>query len=292
MVCQGLQSCLEPGFLEPRAIIDKLANVSQSNIPIWSSQKPNLESQEHKEESKNDGDLLCWSFIQQSVLNNTQNVKEEATEEVYVHPLAKLSSSTLSTQSLEMCTEGLGSETGSNNVDDEIMADLSSLSCEIQTSTTSSSSRRGRIQRSREYLASFPPPLTLISGTDGIQLRPHREGGRLVLKAVAFSHKSCFRAERTDCRLRLFSLSKDDNTNDSRSVEYTDDYVCDDDTEEEEEGDEEEEEEEECKRGSCGKKLECEIESEEFPRPSSRCKEEGPRNNRGLNWEPVWVAIS
>lgn len=306
MVCQGLQSCLEPGFLEPHPIIDKLANVSSN------SQNPNLESEEEHEDEEeiknnnNNGGSFCWSFIQLDTNynnNNTQNVKEENAEEIYVHPLTKRSSSQLSTQSLEMCTEGLGSETGSNN-DDEIMADLSCLSCEIQSSSTTSTSntRRGRlIQRpmKMERQESFPPPLTLISGSDGIQLKPHREGGRLVLKAVAFSHNSCLRAERIDGRLRLFSLSNDGNGNgngngdDPRSVvEYTDD---DDDNEEEEEEEEEEEQEEERIRGSGGIKMECEIESEEFARlpPSSRCKEEGPIKNRGIiDWEPVWVAIS
>lgn len=290
MVCQGLQSCLEPGVSEPHVIFDKLANISSN------SQNPNLESQQ---EIKNNGDSFCWSFIQQGLLNNnnninTRNVKEEKTEEIYVHPLSKPSFSQLSTQSLEMCTEGLGSETGSNN-DDEIMADLSCLSCEIQSSTTSTSNnnnntRRGKAiprPRKMEKQGSFPPPLTLISGSDGIKLRPHREDGRLVLKAVAFSHKTHFRAERIDGRLKLFSLSSNGNGNDSASVaEYTD-----------EDNEEEEEEEEEGERikESGGKKMECEIESEEFARltSSSRCKEEGPRKNRGIiNWEPVWVAIS
>ncbi|KVI09976.1 hypothetical protein Ccrd_011583 [Cynara cardunculus var. scolymus] len=41
------------------------------------------------------------------------------------------------------------------------------------------------IDRIRVEMAGFPPPLTTIRGADGtIRVKHHREGGRLVLKAV------------------------------------------------------------------------------------------------------------
>ncbi|KAE9463888.1 hypothetical protein C3L33_04100, partial [Rhododendron williamsianum] len=83
-----------------------------------------------------------------------------------------------------MCTESLGSETGS---------DISESSDEFPpfSPKIESSHSVGKLKsRDREFARklipdrSFPPPLTTISGSDSVQMRSHREGGRLVVKAV------------------------------------------------------------------------------------------------------------
>ncbi|CAK9147068.1 unnamed protein product [Ilex paraguariensis] len=233
-VYQGLQSCLEPRLVEPCVLRHKMSppksNFYQSTP--W-PQKPNvLRPEENKENSHNDnssnsnnggvdgesksknGDSGGWSFLQ-ALTNKSYNFKEgngpngNDTQKVYVHPLVKRSSSTLSPKSLEMCTESLGSETGSDN--SESMDQLSSLSLETENFRGLQRSNSREFSKKLNRSGSFPPPLTSISGSDGVRVRPYREGGRLVLKAV--SVPSCnghFQADRVNGRLRL-SLLKDNS---------------------------------------------------------------------------------
>ncbi|KAG8477712.1 hypothetical protein CXB51_027715 [Gossypium anomalum] len=146
----------------------------------------------------------CWSCIQS--LSNAKASTEN--DKVYVHPLVKRSASRLSEKSLEMCTERLGSETGSevSNCSD----DISLFSMDTRSQTVASNiPPKPRAIRKMSRSSSFPPPLTSISGSNCVQVKSHREGGRLVLQAVSFppSH-TYFHAERSDGRLRL-SLYKD-----------------------------------------------------------------------------------
>lgn len=90
----------------------------------------------------------------------------------------------LSIKSLEMCTESLGSETGRES-SESIENNNSKI---VKKHTTTSSNKM--------LVAHFPPPLTSI-----IQVTPHRQGDRLILKATTM--KSCFKAERLHGRLRL-----------------------------------------------------------------------------------------
>ncbi|CAL0300581.1 unnamed protein product [Lupinus luteus] len=205
-----------------------------------------------------------WSFIQS--LSNICNKTEEAeSENVYVHPTVKFSSSMLSVKSLEICTETLGCETGSNasdSSDDMSLFSSEFSSCFItDTHTTvvevnmrSSSSMSKRLNRSNN----FPPPLTSLTELGGVKVRPHREDGRLILEAITSSSpQPYFQAERSNGRLRLRFLE---------SVEDEVDY----DTEEEEEEACDEEEELEEYVGD-------EMEMTKFGRPS-RCKENGNRD--------------
>nr|AFK46160.1 unknown [Lotus japonicus] len=61
-----------------------------------------------------------WSFLQALTKPTSSNCNKEEDDKVYVHPTVKRSSSLLSEKSLEMCTESLGSETGVENVEDEM----------------------------------------------------------------------------------------------------------------------------------------------------------------------------
>ncbi|XP_024968630.1 protein FANTASTIC FOUR 3-like [Cynara cardunculus var. scolymus] len=194
---QGLQSCLEP----PRRPDSSLLTHKSSPRPPQLRQTPKPEPNSVIG-NKNNG----WSFS--DILENPSS-NHVKTEEVYVHPMVKRSASALSTKSLEMCTESLGTETGS---------DVSESSDEFSWEERE---RFGGLRRSKARIfgrkveshrrgGGFPPPLTSISGSDGtVKVRPHREGGRLVIKAVSVSDCGTkFEAERTNGRLRL-SLLKD-----------------------------------------------------------------------------------
>lgn len=210
-VCQGLPSCLEPSLVEPLVSMFQLAP-SKLDISVPWTEMPSLCSEETShvsvnnhpiERSKKNGELGGWNSIQS--LSNSSYTSEN----VYVHPLDKQSSCAMSTKSLEICTESLGCETGSkiNGGMDEF---TSLLSMERQNPTATQRPKTREISKKINKTRSFPPPLTSISGSNGVQVSTHREGGRLLLKAVNSS--SCnvhFQTERENGRLRL-SLAKED----------------------------------------------------------------------------------
>ncbi|XVF32587.1 hypothetical protein REPUB_Repub17cG0095000 [Reevesia pubescens] len=229
-VCQGLQSCLEPRLVESHFVRLKLAppktSFPGSVVPTPYFTNPALTEPEpmpyneeknttitHNKNNTNDCKLIGnqnidmggWSFLQ-SLANANDSTQHD---KVYVHPLVKSSASTLSEKSLEMCTESLGSETGSEV--NESSDDISLLSLETVVCNPSKA-RASSVTRKMSRSSSFPPPLTSISGSNGVQVKSHREGGRLVLQAVAIPPcRSYFHAERSEGRLRL-SLLKDATT--------------------------------------------------------------------------------
>lgn len=166
---QSLQSCLEPLLFEPR---------DQQLLLPFPFPTQNLE---HPSLSK---------------LSLT-SINGELPPKAYVHPLSR--NSFLSSKSLEMCTESLGSETGcgidrSSHLPPPPAEDLKTPTNKAKTK--------------QQPTAAFPPPLTSIGG--GVEVQTHREGGRLVIKAVASSSNcSVFQAERGNGRLRL-SIVKDE----------------------------------------------------------------------------------
>ncbi|PPE00036.1 hypothetical protein GOBAR_DD02928 [Gossypium barbadense] len=103
-----------------------------------------------------------------------------------------------------MCTERLGSETGSD------VSDISLLSLQTGVYNPSNSKpRESSLKRKTSRINTFPPPLTSITGSNGVQVKSHREGSRLVLQAVTIPPcHTYFHAERSEGRLRL-SLFKD-----------------------------------------------------------------------------------
>ncbi|XP_014494950.1 protein FANTASTIC FOUR 2 [Vigna radiata var. radiata] len=318
-VCQGLQSCLEPCVMEPRVLSLKLALQQGSNFPqpspitdnntntnsvSLSSLSASLEKpltnhecdQGHTEPKEGRG----WSILQ--TLSQSSDCHNKTEDSVYVHPTVKRSSSILSDKSLEMCTESLGSETGSNagdstddvslfSFDATIYTTLTTTTTTTDVTTTVANCESKRVNRA----CNFPPPLTTITDLGGVQVRPRREGGRLILEAVA-SPSPCpyFRVEREDGRLRLCLFEK---------FSDSEDEVCD--VEEGVEEKEEEENENEKSREECGAEdsgaEECvenvdeEMGVTKFSRPSS-CKESGKREIfcdglASLNF-PLFLSVS
>ncbi|KAF5941743.1 hypothetical protein HYC85_019385 [Camellia sinensis] len=318
VVCQGLQSCLESQLVETRTTL---------RLKLASPTKPSHNEETNHNNSSN-LDLGGWSFLQ-SLSNTSQNPSQNPKqalerESFYVHPMEKRSLSTLSDKSLELCTENLGSETGTDMIETSI---FSFHKMDTMLSVHKSDSEEGgdkpkpRLLQGMENSGKanncrdFPPPLTTMTGCGSIQVRPHREGGRLIIQAIeAPTNHSYLQAERSHGRLRL-SFWRDccDTTFDSEMGCEENEEECDmeeveneeekqDFEEKEEEGFEKEEEEEEEEEEDDydderedmeGNSLEVEVEMgmEKFQRPS-RCKEGGHGNNGLCNWETFWVATS
>ncbi|XP_044500562.1 protein FANTASTIC FOUR 3-like [Mangifera indica] len=324
IVYQGLQSCLESQVLEPRTLRLRFCSPKpRCSQPLEltfkscfvDSNTKQLEDKCHSQEnSKKSADTGSWSFLE-AIANGSQlGSSKEKINTTYVHPQVKRSMSSLSEKSLKLCTESLGSETGTDIIEDNIF----SLSSSSSSSSSSSAGENYSFSPTREQQRpsqlvgakkassrSFPPPLTTISGLETLQIRPHREDGRLIIKATkAPSTRSLFQAERSQGRLRLsfYTPFYHDSEEFSQEEEIENEYLDEEEDHEEAEEreldlDEHEAEEENdayLEEDINGNSLDVEVqkEMEKFQRPG-RCKEGEPENNKGLiNWESFWVATS
>ncbi|XP_076918152.1 protein FANTASTIC FOUR 4-like isoform X2 [Bidens hawaiensis] len=232
---------------------------------------------------------MALSFLK--VLDNpSPDIKNlDQNDGLYVHPMVKRSASALSTKSLEMCTESLGSETGSevSESGDEFCA-ISMLERkkmrESQRSTCRNFDRK--IRR-----GDFPPPLTSISYSDGaVKVRHHREGGRLVIKAESVLNCGTnFQAERTNGRLKL-SLLRECCVNYESEGGEAEVYESEGDDVESDEDEKEEEESGGWPRDMDGNRWL--IGGDGSLSRFTRCHEGGNGNKVFANWGSSWVAIS
>jgi hypothetical protein len=343
IVCQGLQSCLDSHLVEPRTVRLKMSSPKPHfSQPLELALKSCFLDSNTKEvgelssnnnnnhQTSSNPDLGGWSFLQ--ALSTTPSSIEKDNTTTYVHPLVKRSWSKLSEKSLELCTENLGNETGTDINESNIIFSLPSCDSNseggnLPTMVEQPKSRQLFGAKSKKAnLHNFPPPLTTISGMESLRVRPHREDGRLIIKAVKAPAKhTYFQTERSQGRLRL-SLFKtctstpssldlsQQVTNELASEGDGKDGLENDTNEEEkkhvEELELEEEEEDEVdddvgeikdvylggeeKDGNNANNC-CEAEmgkKEKFERPR-RCKEgEKHEKKRMINWEPLWVASS
>ncbi|CAN6455781.1 unnamed protein product [Victoria cruziana] len=157
------------------------------------------------------------------------------TAPTYVHPLMSRSSRSLSSKSLELCTESLGSETGSEFSSPpspaasflssfppsppDVMEEEGSEDGSVDFLFDGEADRRKNMREideencvnynctttRRSPARLFPPPLPSISRRDGprLQMKPYRQDGRLVLQAVAVPSHNYLQAQRQGGRLLL-----------------------------------------------------------------------------------------
>ncbi|CAL0316313.1 unnamed protein product [Lupinus luteus] len=231
IVCHGLQSHLESQIVESRTL--RLRLPSSKPFPTHSQQpfdlafKPclrdsNIKTSNHDENknnhnkketqtplSSNSNNKSCWSFLEA-----LSNVSTNEISPQYVHPQHNRSSLILSPRSLELCTENLGSESGSDIVENEIDMDIN-MNMNMNMHSLSDMGTREQRQPSKVLAAkkgktmNFPPPLTTITGSESLRVMPHREDGRLVIEVTKAPPMfvSSFRAERSHGRLRLHLLN-------------------------------------------------------------------------------------
>ncbi|KAE8647326.1 hypothetical protein Csa_003510 [Cucumis sativus] len=166
-VCQGLQSHVESHVLSLQLF------PQEASYPTTNRVSQRKYEKEVEANSKNDENIKMWSFLQPL----SSGHQEE--DEMYItHSFTRLSK-----KSLEMCTESLGSESGSNMGENDI-----SLSTLISDEDFRSNVRRNSTLSShrkaiRKY-TTYPPPLTSISGSTNVRVESYRKDGRLVLRAM------------------------------------------------------------------------------------------------------------
>ncbi|KAF2562619.1 hypothetical protein F2Q70_00014495 [Brassica cretica] len=255
-----------PHFSQPLAL--------KSHLLDSSNAKDTQNSNDDKPAASSGPDSSSWSFLQSlssgssssSSLSKTTSSEKEKT---YVQRPS--SSRTLSDESLALCTENLGSETGSDvtDVEDLFLLSLSDLQTK-KLDVTTTETRTLKIKKGCP--SDLPPPLTSMRGSQCIQMRPHREDGRLVMTATkAPPLNRCFQADRSNGRLRLSILKDSDENVENEEVKIE--------TEENEEHEDEDEEDNE-------------VMYKDNVQISRRCIEGDRENRRLLNWESFSIATS
>lgn len=214
------------GFKSP--LMKKIASSEQlSIISLLDSSSSSEEAEEF--DGKKLGQIRKQDDVWSSIIS--QNKTQELPPP-YVHPLVKKASSSLSEKSLKICTESLGSETGSDGFSS------SETGSEADESDKAEELSQSQTQQEKEYLQSsivpeesravakynysaasckksvqprsFPPPLpSLARSSEGpsLHMHSHRQNGRLVLEAVSVLSTKNFHAQRQDGRLRLTLLN-------------------------------------------------------------------------------------
>ncbi|XP_058773668.1 protein FAF-like, chloroplastic [Vicia villosa] len=148
-----------------------------------------------------------WS----SILN--QKNKDEASQlktSPYIHPLVKKSKSYLNEKSLEMCTETLGSETGSDWFSSSYTSSPSSEDDgKMKTCYNDDNPKviNNHSLKNKKKAGRIPPSLpSLTSQSQQLQMRSHRDNGRLFLflqVVVSVPSHNNFIATRQNGRLIL-----------------------------------------------------------------------------------------
>ncbi|KAK6776738.1 hypothetical protein RDI58_027739 [Solanum bulbocastanum] len=158
--------------------------------------------------------IFDWSSILSPSKNEDSSNKLIPTNP-YVHPLDKRSTNSLSEKSLEICTESLGSETGSGfdcipssptlehkgSDDDKNNHHHYHHHHQQQYFVVSESSEDFHVYNHSKRLISscrsFPPSLP------SVHMQSHRQNGRLILEAASISPNNSLHAQRLDGHLLL-----------------------------------------------------------------------------------------
>ncbi|XP_073271494.1 protein FAF-like, chloroplastic [Primulina huaijiensis] len=194
---------------------------------VWRS----IQSQKnvHKQEEAN-----VWGTIltQKSESSAARNLLPPP----YIHPLVKRSASTMSERSLKICTESLGSETGSDefcssetvsNGDDDKEERERAVQEAARIKAVDPFEDLHIVKYRNSPTRPIPPPLSSISvgdhGAPSLYMHAYRKNGRLVLEAVSVPPRKSFHVERKDGRLVLTMidpLHSQENEAENRGREF------------------------------------------------------------------------
>lgn len=180
------------------------SSYSSSSTSEGEEEEEESRSEQQKKELERPGMTDIWS----SILSQKADVssKFSSASAPYIHPLVKKSKSSLTEKSLEICTESLGSETGSDSLSSYPPSETSSFEEDAEETEEEQGAINYNCSGSgKSTPRPFPPPLPSLSRRDGpgLHMRSHRRDGRLVLEAVPVPSYNYFHADRQGGRLLL-----------------------------------------------------------------------------------------
>ncbi|KAF3637035.1 hypothetical protein FXO38_23896 [Capsicum annuum] len=198
------------GFFSP---IKKIASSKDLLSPVDHSSSEE-EKQDELERRKTSFDV--WS----SILSQKKDDGEISNVQTpYIHPLVKRS---LSEKSLEICTENLGSENGSDGFSSNTPSENGDIDedkyDQQQQQYCSRSIEELRVVKYKysKRSSSFPPPIPSLARGDNnkpsLHMQSRRKDGRLILEAVPIPSRNLFQAHRHDGRLLLTFVDNSTST--------------------------------------------------------------------------------
>ncbi|KAI3461285.1 hypothetical protein Pfo_017948 [Paulownia fortunei] len=128
--------------------------------------------------------------------------------------------SSMNSESLLICTEGLGFESF-DDVEDLVRNDICNNDCKPQEERTTTFTRNtaaenenhwGESKRSRTCIGAFPPPISCIGrcGKPWVCFKSFRQDGRVILKEIRIPTQELLHACRENGRLKLQFIQSDD----------------------------------------------------------------------------------
>ncbi|XP_022995090.1 protein FAF-like, chloroplastic [Cucurbita maxima] len=170
--------------------------------------------QDHKNnvESRKQEDLDSWRSI---LFQNSVSDAPKSPALPYVHPLDKKSTNSLGENSLLICTESLGSESGSDGFSSYPSSEAGDFDGEIMKTEYPFQWKPVKFGRKKTPPRSFPPMISSLTSSDGgsVSIQSRRENGRLILDACSVPSQKNFLAERRDGRLILSFVTTPANLN-------------------------------------------------------------------------------
>lgn len=209
-------------WLAQNGFFKKIA--SSKDLLLSSSSEEGEEEELERKKSSFD----VWSSILSQKKDEMSNLQTP-----YIHPLVKRSTSSLSEKGLEICTENLGSENGSDgfssytpsengDVDEE--KDYHHQQQEEYNSQFFEELRVIKYNHNKRS-SSFPPPIPSLArggNKPSLHMQSRRQDGRLILEAVSIPPRRLFHAHRHDGRLLLTLV--DNSTSISSLEQEMEDY--------------------------------------------------------------------
>uniref|UniRef100_A0A7N1A3R1 FAF domain-containing protein n=1 Tax=Kalanchoe fedtschenkoi TaxID=63787 RepID=A0A7N1A3R1_KALFE len=124
--------------------------------------------------------------------------------------------SSMSSESLQLCTEGLGFESSGNSDDPETQDYLQDLGRSRAAKHSLLESSSGETKRSRIRRGPFPPPISCIgkSGRPWVWFKSYKQDGRFILKEIRIPTQECLHASREDGRLKLHFVHEEEEEDD------------------------------------------------------------------------------
>ncbi|XVF05155.1 hypothetical protein REPUB_Repub05bG0147400 [Reevesia pubescens] len=193
--CGSLQHIFEKPLPENSTLLKSLYSASSFPISPFSSTSLIGLNPQNSNDAFHENDENNTSSSTPEFFSSTSNCHK------------KSESFSLNSESLQLCTEGLGFES-SDEVEDmkNEMNEGLEISKEKKASSTNKENWYGELKRSRApSVGAFPPPISCIgqSGKPWVCFKSYRQDGRFVLKEVRIPTQEFLHACREDGRLKL-----------------------------------------------------------------------------------------
>ncbi|XP_076950411.1 protein FAF-like, chloroplastic [Bidens hawaiensis] len=187
-----------------------------SSEHITSSYESNEEEEEcHQVNEKSDEQIPSRMDIWTAIMSQKKQDESDKIPPPYVHPLVKKSASSLSEKSLKICTESLGSETGSDvfssppassekSGDDDQQEEKQKEKEEFKVVKPAClTTKKTQQAQARAFPPSLPSLAAAHAEGPSLHMQSRRVAGRLVVEAVSVPQQKYFEAQRQDGRFLL-----------------------------------------------------------------------------------------